>query len=331
MGIGRTNAGGGGLNKSVIIVTAPTGSTVTCSMGNKTKSATERNGTWTFSGLGNGDWIVTATLDEQTAVKTVTITRLSVTYIDLVYNQIPEFTYTGDWEAVDDDDNPIMTSDGNWKIRFLTSGTLTFTDLKGAENGIDVFLVGAGGGSTSHAVGGCGGGYTRTGMAIHITPNTQYEITIGAGGTGGDGGSTSGFDLTAAGGKGIATPHSNGLDGGSGGAGLDVSGSSVGGSDGANGTTSKAGGGKGQIALPGPNGETGSTREFGERWGRLYASGGSGGGLDTTGPDGGGGGYKQSGKENTGGGGGGRIADSDPDTHGGSGIVIIRNHREVTE
>ena len=32
---------------------------------------------------------------------------------------IPEFTYTGDWEAIQEDDI-------NWKIRLLSSGVLTF-------------------------------------------------------------------------------------------------------------------------------------------------------------------------------------------------------------
>lgn len=41
--IGKTNASvGGGLNKSVIIVTAPTGSTVTCKTGSTTKTAAEK-------------------------------------------------------------------------------------------------------------------------------------------------------------------------------------------------------------------------------------------------------------------------------------------------
>lgn len=333
MAIGMTNAGSGG-TKSIYIVTGPTGSTVTLTKGTTVKTAAEKNGTWRFNGLENGSWTLNASLGDQTTTKSIDIPRFGVYYDTFSYNTIPEFTYTGDYEIVDDNDNPITTSQGNWKIRFLTSGTLVFTDLRGAEVWIDAFLVGAGGGSTSHLVGGCGGGYTQTSKKIKIAINTPYEITIGAGGVGGVGGSTSAFDITAAGGKGIASPHANGLDGGSGGAGIsNATDSSIGGSDGADGANSKAGstatkGGKGQIASPGPNGETGSTREFGESDGRLYASGGSGGGLDTSGPDGGGGGYQQSGKENTGGGGGGRYTDNDPATNGGSGIVIIRNHRE---
>lgn len=47
-------ASGGSPNKSTIIVTAPTGSTVTCKMGSTTKTATEKNGVWKFGGLDLG-------------------------------------------------------------------------------------------------------------------------------------------------------------------------------------------------------------------------------------------------------------------------------------
>ena len=58
---------------------------------------------------------------------------------------IPTFTYTGNYEVVDDDDNVISDVDsyeGNWKIRFLTSGTFEST----SDVLVDVFLVGGGGG-----------------------------------------------------------------------------------------------------------------------------------------------------------------------------------------
>lgn len=49
---------------------------------------------------------------------------------------IPNFTYTGTYETVDD-------GDGNWRIKFLTSGI--FTLLKPKQLLIDVFCVGGGG------------------------------------------------------------------------------------------------------------------------------------------------------------------------------------------
>ena len=50
----------------------------------------------------------------------------------------PQYTYTGSSTFIDD-------GNGNWRIKFLTSGTLTFTNLGTGVNGIDVFLVGGGG------------------------------------------------------------------------------------------------------------------------------------------------------------------------------------------
>ena len=51
----------------------------------------------------------------------------------------PEFTYTGEYEFIDE-------GEGSWRIKFKTSGRLTFTNLGSAQNGIDIFLVGGGGG-----------------------------------------------------------------------------------------------------------------------------------------------------------------------------------------
>ena len=55
---------------------------------------------------------------------------------------LPEFTYTGQYEKFQVDKK-------NWKIRFLTSGTLVFPKRVPA---IDVFLVGGGGGGAPEAV-----------------------------------------------------------------------------------------------------------------------------------------------------------------------------------
>ena len=252
----------------------------------------------------------------------------------------PEFTYTGDYAIVDDNDNAISdfaTWTGNWKIRFLTSGTLTFTNLNGAEGGIDVFLVG--GGASGGGRGGGGGGYTKTQKSVSVSVGAKYPIVIGAGGSGpttsnrvppNAGGLTSAFGLTANGGStssGGDYPSPGGSGGGSGrvgGAGYS------GGSDGSNG--SGGDGGKGQGT---------TTREFGEVNGTLYAGGGGGGAVTTHetssggaggGGDGGGVGADprpKNGDANTGGGGGGigNISGTVAYASGGSGIVIIRNKR----
>ena len=50
----------------------------------------------------------------------------------------PSFTYTGQYTEVDD-------GGGNWRIKFLTSGTLKLKN----KITVDVFLVGGGGGGRS--------------------------------------------------------------------------------------------------------------------------------------------------------------------------------------
>ena len=68
--------GGGGGNE--LIVTAPTGSTVTATKGSITKTATEKNGTWTFKGLEAGDWTVTAVKGSDSASSVVTVSAETV-------------------------------------------------------------------------------------------------------------------------------------------------------------------------------------------------------------------------------------------------------------
>lgn len=330
--------GKSGRAASTLTITAPVGATVTVSKDGKVKpSKVATTGTVVFKGLETSTWTITITNGTDTATKTVEIKAdYSAT---ISFNNLPEFTYTGDFEIVNDSDEPITVSQGNWKIRFLTSGTLTFTSLNGAENGIDVFLVGGGGGG-SRAAG--GGGYTKTLKAVKVTVGTAYAIEVGAGGiagvgnskAGSSGGTSSAFGASANGGKANGTASSYiGANGGSGGgAGSSNGAGGQGGSDGSDGfhrdgTHRDSGTGQGTI-----------TREFGESGGKLYAGGG--GGCSTSsfeggeGGEGGGGaggrpsGGATSGETNTGGGGGG-AANSKAGGAGGSGIVVIRNAREV--
>lgn len=241
---------------------------------------------------------------------------------------IPEFTYTGDYEIVNDSDEPITVSQDDWKIRFLTSGTLTFTNLNGAEGGIDVFLVGgggsgAGGGSNSDAGGyvqgaGAGGGYTKTTKNVAVDVDTEYTITIGSGGIGHaayrtdgkSGGTTSAFGQSALGGSG-GNANCHGGNGGSGGGAAGFGSNdrgAAGGMDGSNG---------GSVdSTPGGKGQGTTTREFGEENGKLYASGGNGYESPPTARD-----------ANSGNGGHGNGYGENKDGAGGSGIAIIRNAR----
>ena len=222
------------------------------------------------------------------------------------------------WSGGDGTYQVLDDGGGNWRIKFLSSGT--FTPLKNMV--IDAFLVGAGGGKGSVRCG--GGGYTTTVRSITLAANTAYQITIGAAGNNGyegagstssftdgtDGGTTSAFSTVAAGGKGSTTGRGTGGtgrsgDGGSGGGGYISGGSNggrgsaAGGTDGGDGTTANTAGGKGQGT---------TTREFGEANGDLYASGG-GDNLTATVP-------------NSGNGGAYNVEPAD-------GIVVIRQHEEV--
>lgn len=330
--------GKSGHSSATLTITAPVGATVTVSKDGKSKPSklVDTTGAVVFKGLETGTWTITISNGTDTATKAVEIKADYQAAIS--FNTIPDFTYTGDFEIVSDDDQPITVSQGNWKIRFLTSGTLTFTSLNGAENGIDVFLVGGGGGG-SRAAG--GGGYTTTQKSVNVSAGTAYAIEVGAGGiagvgnskAGSAGGTSNAFGASANGGEAKTNGASSyvGSDGGSGGgAGSGNGAGGKGGSDGSdgfhrNGTNQDSGKGQGTT-----------TREFGESGGKLYAGGGGGVGTTTPANGGGGGGGAggstsggaTSGETNTGGGGGG-AANSKAGGAGGSGIVIIRNTRRA--
>lgn len=219
------------------------------------------------------------------------------------------------WSGGDGTYQVLDDGGGNWRIKFLSSGT--FTPLKNMV--VDAFLVGAGGGKGYLRCGAGGSGYTTTVRSVVLAANTAYSIVVGAAGRNGssstgngtDGGTTSAFSAVAAGGKGSTTgagtagTGSSG-DGGSGGGGYNSAGSNgsrssaAGGTDGGDGTTATTAGGKGQGA---------TTREFGEADGDLYASGG-GDNLTATAP-------------NSGNGGAYNVEPAD-------GIVVIRKHKDVT-
>ena len=337
------NMSGAGAPGKVVTVHVPpeVGATVTCTNGKKTLSAVTDGSCNAVFKLTKGAWSVTA--EKSGVSKTANVNVTDNCTLELSLEQIPVFTYTGEYAIVDDSYNQIDSTLGNWKIRFLTSGNLKFTALNGAEAGIDVFLVGGGGSGangceesdgTYRLTYGGGGGYTNTVRGVRISTNTDYAITVGAGGasasaisqSGYNGGSTSAFGATANGGEGAVgfTSSSSTGHGGNGGSGGGGSGGS-GGSDGGNGSGSSVGTGQGAT-----------TREFGEAGGNLYSGGGGGAVNGAGGAGGGGAGCPTAsgsngvdGTANTGGGGGAGSRLTSP-THsgaGGTGIVIIRNKR----
>lgn len=299
-------------------------------------------GQYWLTDLDNGIYYLKATKTGAVSTTSYSILECGVYRINMYYRSVPIFSYIGgDYTIVEDDDTEIAdptTYQGNWKIRFLTSGILNFNTLYGAENGIDIFLVGGGGyGSAGYADGtnyrkpggGGGGGYTATYRNYSLTTDVNIPITVG------DATGTSKFDqIIALGGRNGA--DYNGGRGGSGG------GASYSGSSG----TSSAGGFNGSdggsLGGTGGTGQGTTTREFGEINGTLYAGGGGGGAYasNTPGQGGEGGGgagsnnraVGKAGTPNTGGGGGGTGGGSGggglgSQAVGGSGIVIIRNAR----
>lgn len=240
-----------------------------------------------------------------------------------------EIMYSGSMAYVDDGGD-------NWRIKFLTSGEFT---LKKAMT-VDIFAVGGGGNgadwnrreSGEAGGGGGGGGYTNTIMSRELEAGKTYVVTIGAAnGTSSlveKGGETI---CEAAGGK--SASAQNGGNGGSGGGpagwGAKVSQPASDGNSASDITTSTT------VRCKGGIGQGTTTREFGEDTGDLYAGGGAGAMLYALGVGGEGGGgnaaydstHATNGGENTGGGGGGTYNSMGTPGQGGSGIVIIRNHR----
>ena len=76
---------GAGVSGAVIVVTAPTGSTVTATLDGTVYTAQEVNGTWTFKVRKFGTYTVTATLGNQTASTTVAVTEAKTYEVALTY------------------------------------------------------------------------------------------------------------------------------------------------------------------------------------------------------------------------------------------------------
>ena len=120
--------------KPRIVVTAPTGSTVTCHRDSVTLTATEYGGTWTFDIPGFGAWIITATLGEKSAETTVDVSAVqpysaNILYLDSVFAN-------NDWgtirKAVDYGMVPASWNVGDFKPITLngTMGTVALSNFQ---------------------------------------------------------------------------------------------------------------------------------------------------------------------------------------------------------
>lgn len=89
-----------------IVVTAPTGSTVTCTKDSRTLTATEVSGTWTFDVPDYGTWVINAIRGSERASESVEVTEVTLYSISLAYTRIYgvqwDGTATTAWSRTDD-------------------------------------------------------------------------------------------------------------------------------------------------------------------------------------------------------------------------------------
>lgn len=193
------------------------------------------------------------------------------------------------------------------EYKILTTQNIKFSS---AVKEVDVFCVGGGSGGNSsgrnQSGAGGGGGYTKTGINVAFSPNTEYTATIGAGGAScNNGGTTSLLGVEAAGGTFDTYFYARGGNGGSGGGAAGYHG----GTDGSDGQGDVSGDymkGSGQGTTTRPFGDTSAEP--------AYAAGGNGG-RETTPP---------AKAANTGDGGDGPGGGWNNGGDGGSGIAIVR-------
>lgn len=236
---------------------------------------------------------------------------------------LPNYDFTGAAPTL------LKDNSGNWELVFLTGCTITFNRL---NTDVDVFLVGGGAkagdsignAANNYAVGGAGGkGGGIVNDTLTLETGVAYPIVIG-----GSGQDTTAFGKTAVSGAGsnggagaYTSAAGNGADG-------VLAFNNTGGTLYENGTPIKFGAGGGGGAAKASAGS--ALRAAGSGGATGGGAGGSGGTDETE--------AAKAGKANTGGGGGGGSRNNETGSggnfpgpgKGGSGIVIIRNHREET-
>lgn len=112
-----------------IIVTAPTGSNVTCAKGGTTLTATESSGTWTFNVPDYGTWTVTATLSSDTKSADVVVDQVKLYTTSLSY--LSDTFSANTWEdiigACQSGSVPETWVVGNQKTMTINSASYTVT------------------------------------------------------------------------------------------------------------------------------------------------------------------------------------------------------------
>lgn len=154
---------GGGASAAVIVVTAPTGSTVTVALEGNVQTAQEVNGTWTFKVRKFGTYTVTATLGSQTASTTVEVTEAKTYEVALDYDFLVTINsnISSGWGSTD-----AWVTYGGTIYPYSTS----FRVPKGSTIGVHAFIP-----SSSRYQRGI---YVNGTQVSNLTGNNNYTYTV---------------------------------------------------------------------------------------------------------------------------------------------------------
>ena len=118
-----------------IVVTAPTGSTVTATLGEKVYNATEQSGQWVFNVEDYGTYTITATKDGQSASGTVAVTVVQQYTITLAYFAATIHVTADSGSTVTcTKGSVVQTKTSTWTVDFTVSETGVYT-LKATKDG----------------------------------------------------------------------------------------------------------------------------------------------------------------------------------------------------
>lgn len=144
--------GGGGFYPS-IVVTAPTGSTVTATDGNTSLVGTEVSGKWTFQIPAYGVWSITATLNGQTASTSVSVTEVKQYTVMLTYfSATISVTYPAGSTCTCSNGADTLTAPnttGSYTFTVPRTGTWTVKSTNGVDTAQQAVSITANGQSTS--------------------------------------------------------------------------------------------------------------------------------------------------------------------------------------
>ena len=158
---------GAGVSGAVIVVTAPTGSTVTATLDGTVYTAQEVNGTWTFKVRKFGTYTINATLGDQTASTTVNVTEATTYEVTLAYVFTVRITTP----------NGAVYQMANVKINGVTYFQATTLQV---NTGTIITLIAKGGSSQSRGYIYVNGVLVKSGQNVSydITPNTDTNIRL---------------------------------------------------------------------------------------------------------------------------------------------------------